>query len=67
MDGESGGVDFGMIQAHYIYCALYLASDHQALDPRGWGTPLLDKRRYFFGTLLLEPGHQAQATRRIQG
>ena len=35
---------FGMIQEHYIYCALYFyyyyissASDHQALDPRGWG------------------------------
>ena len=36
-----------MIQAYYIYCALYFyhyffssTSDHQALDPRGWG--LLD-------------------------
>ena len=34
----------GMIQAHYIYCALYFyyyyissTSDHQALDPGGWG------------------------------
>ena len=41
--GERGG--FEMIQAHYIYCALYLyyyyissASEHQALDPRGWGS-----------------------------
>ena len=37
-----GGV--GMIQVHYIYCALYFCyyyisstSDHQASDPRGWG------------------------------
>ena len=37
----------GMIQTHSIYCALYFyyyyissTSDHQALDPRGWG-PLL--------------------------
>ena len=37
-----------MIQEHYIYCALYFyyyyvssASDHQALDPRGW-EPLLE-------------------------
>ena len=35
----------GMIQAHYIYCELYFyynyisfTSDHQALDPRGWGS-----------------------------
>ena len=34
----------GMIQVHYVYCALYFyyyyissTSDHQALDPRGWG------------------------------
>ena len=37
------GDGFGVIQTHYIYCALcfnyyYLSStpDHQALDPRGW-------------------------------
>ena len=37
-----------MIKEHYIYCALYFyyyyissASDHQALDPRGWW-PLLE-------------------------
>ena len=37
----------GIIQGHYIYCALlfcyyYISStsDHQALDPGGWG-PLL--------------------------
>ena len=36
-------------QAHYIYCALYFCyyyisstSDHQALDPEGWGL-LLNK------------------------
>ena len=35
---------FRMIQVHYSYCALYfyyyyisLTSDHQALDPEGWG------------------------------
>ena len=39
-----GGDGFRMIQVHYIYCALsfyyyYISStsDHQALDPRGWG------------------------------
>ena len=38
---------FGVIQVHYIYCALYFyyycinsTSDHQTLDPGGWG-PLL--------------------------
>ena len=38
---------FWMIQVHYIPCALYFyyyyissTSDHQALDPRGWG-PLI--------------------------
>ena len=38
------GSDLGMIQAHYIYCALcfycyYISStsDHQASDLRGWG------------------------------
>ena len=43
MAGGSGD-GLGMIQAHYIYCALYSyyycissTSDHQALDPRGWG------------------------------
>ena len=35
---------FGLIQVDYIYCALYFycyyassTSDHQTLDPRGWG------------------------------
>ena len=35
---------FAMIQAHYIHCVLYFyyyyissTSDHQALDPGGWG------------------------------
>ena len=39
-----GGDGFRMIQEHYIYCALYFyydyissTSDHQGLDPRGWG------------------------------
>ena len=42
-DAESGD-GLGMIQVRYIYCALYLyyyyiscSSDHQALDPGGWG------------------------------
>ena len=42
---------FGMIQAHYLYCALYFyyyyissTSDHQALDPGGWG-PLGEYRK----------------------
>ena len=37
-----------MIQVHFIYCALYFyylyissTSDHQELDPEGWG--LLDQ------------------------
>ena len=45
--GVSGRHDFRMIQAHYISCAvcfdhcyIRFTSDHQALDPRGWG-PLL--------------------------
>ena len=35
---------FRMIQAHYTYCAFYFyfyyissPSDHEALDPQGWG------------------------------
>ena len=43
--GPVGGMSFGMIQVHYIYCALYFyyyfinsTSDHQALDPGGWGS-----------------------------
>ena len=39
-----GSDDFGMIQGHYIYCALYFyyyyispTSDLQVLDPGGWG------------------------------
>ena len=45
-----GGVGMvsGLIQVNYIYCALYFyyyyissTSDHQALDPQGWG-PLLE-------------------------
>ena len=38
------GDGFEKIQGHCIYCALYSShyyisstSDHQALDPRGWG------------------------------
>ena len=46
--GQGGGNGLGIIQVHYIYCALYFyyyyissTSDHQALDPGGWGTPSL--------------------------
>ena len=42
--GMGRGDDFRTIQARSIYCALYFyyyyissTSDHQALDPRGWG------------------------------
>ena len=38
------GDSFAIIQAHYIYCAIYLylyyissTLDQQALDPEGWG------------------------------
>ena len=48
-EDQGGGDGFGMIQAHYIYHALYFyyyyissTSDYQALDPGGWG-PLLSK------------------------
>ena len=44
MGQGAGGVGFRMIQVHYMYCALYFyyyqissTSDHQALDPGGWG------------------------------
>ena len=45
---DQGGGWFGDdSNSHYIYCALYFSyyyirftSDHQALDPRGWG-PLI--------------------------
>ena len=38
-DREDG---LGMVQARYFYCALYYyyissTSDHQTLDPGGWG------------------------------
>ena len=43
------GDGLGMIQVHYIYCALYFCyycisstSDHQALGPGGWG-PLVSR------------------------
>ena len=43
MDWGKGGW-FGMIQARYVYCILHFCyyyinsiSDHQALDPGGWG------------------------------
>ena len=43
--GEWGRDGLGMIQEHYTYCVLYFyyhyissTSDHQTLDPRGWGS-----------------------------
>ena len=42
--GRGANNSFGMIQEHYIYCALYFyyyyissTLDQQALDLRGWG------------------------------
>ena len=59
-DSEGRGGGFRIIQAHYIYCALYFyyyhissTSGHQALDPRGWG-PLSQRKTY----------HEQQAQRR---
>ena len=53
-----GGDGFRMIQMHYIYCVLsfyyyYISSisDHQALDPRGWG-PLFYSVQFIVGTLV---------------
>ena len=53
---QGWGNDFGMIQVHYIYCALYFyyyyissTSDHQALDPGGWGPCL---RAWVFNVLV---------------
>ena len=46
--GQGGG-GFRIIQAYYIYHALYFyfcyissTSDVEALDPRGWGNPALE-------------------------
>ena len=49
--GRRVGDVFEMIQVHYIYCTCYFyyhirtTSDHQALDPGGWG-PLLSYVAY---------------------
>ena len=50
VDGGGGG-GFGMIQVHYIYSAFSFyyydissTSDHQALDPRDWGSLGLEAR-----------------------
>ena len=47
---QRGGGGFRMIQAHYIYCALHFcyyyissASDHQAVDSRGWELPAVSE------------------------
>ena len=49
MDQGRGGGTFGMIQGHSIYFALYFyyyyinsTSDHQALDSRDQGPPVLE-------------------------
>ena len=46
---QGWGDGLGIIQAHYIHCAIYFycyyissTSDHWALDPRGWETPALN-------------------------
>ena len=48
--GLGWGGGFRMIQVHYIYCAFYFyyyyissTSDHQPLDPGGWG-PLIKRK-----------------------
>ena len=48
--GTEEGDGFRMIQAHFIYCALYCycissTFDHQALDPWRLGTPVLEDRK----------------------
>ena len=42
-----------MIQGHYIYCAFYFyyyyissTSDHQALDPGGWGSMVIQSHQF---------------------
>ena len=54
---QIGGDGSRMIQAYYVYCVLYFyyyyihsTSDHQALDPGGWG-PLCYGTRSFSRTL----------------
>ena len=49
--GPGQGDGLGMIQAHYLYCAVYFCyyyisstSDHQVLDPGGWGPLLYTKK-----------------------
>ena len=54
--GVRVGEGLGMIQAHYTYCALSFCcysissnSDHQALDPGGWGLLIqCDKAPFFY-------------------
>lgn len=47
---DRGGGCLGMIQVHYMYCALHFcyyyitsASDHQAVDSRGWELPAVSE------------------------
>ena len=53
------GNGFRMIQVHNIYCALYFyyyyisfSSDHQALDPRGWGPLVQDNLQNIQGKIV---------------
>ena len=62
-DREVGGDDFRMIQVHHIYCAccfyyyyISSSSDHQALDPGGWG-PLYKKTLIFLPCLYCFSGN----------
>ena len=57
---QGWGEGFRMIQAHYIYCALYFCyyyisstSDHEVSDPGGWG--LQHQGITFHTALLLTP------------
>ena len=71
------GDGFGVIQAHYIYCALYFyyyyissTSHHQALNPGGWG-PLSQGTGqavgYVKGNNLLFPGFRKRISDFICG
>ena len=65
---RGGGNGFGMIQVRCICCALYFyynyissTSDHQALDPRGWG-PLIQITVFPRGNnLMMSPQRRASA------
>ena len=59
------GDGFGMIQVHYLYCALYFCyyyisstSDHQELDPGHWG-PCLRSHTWRLGFRIQETWPQS--------